>query len=177
MRSPSPLGVAWKCRGTRARSARLLEPGQEMSEFRLLGAEILDVAGVGRDLERRARHHLDAVALEPSDLLRIVGEEAHVADAEIAEDLRTDAVVAQVLPEPELEVGLHGVEPSVLQRVGADLVGEPDATALLMQIDEHAAARDRDRLERLAELVAAIAPLGTEHVAGEAFGVESDEHL
>src|SRR5437773_10058220 len=78
MRSPSPLGVAWKCRGTRARSARLLQPGQEMSELRLLGAEVLDVAGVGRDLERGARHHLDAVALEPPDLLRIVGEEPHV---------------------------------------------------------------------------------------------------
>src|SRR5213593_1385009 len=81
MRSPSPLGVAWKCRGTRPRSARLLEPGQEVSEFRLLGAEVLYVARMGRHLERGTRHHLDAVALEPSDLLRIVGEESHVADA------------------------------------------------------------------------------------------------
>src|SRR5204862_7340126 len=150
------------------RSAGALEPGEEVSELGLLGTEVLDVARVRRHLERRARHHVHAVALEPTDLLRVVGEEAHALHAQVAQDLCPDAVVAQILPEAELEVRLHRVAALVLEGVGADLVGEPDAPALLAEVDEDAAARHRDRLERLAALVAAVAAPRAEDLAGPA---------
>src|SRR2546426_4627708 len=99
MRSPSPLGVACRWRGTGwGRSAGALEPGEKVSELGLLGAEVLDVARVRRHLERCARHHVHAVALESPDLLRVVGEEPYPVHAQGAQDLRPDAVFAQVLP-------------------------------------------------------------------------------
>ena len=64
-------------------------------------------------------------------------------DAEVAQDLRADAVVAPVVLEAELEVGLDRVAPLILQRVGAHLVRQADAASLLVQVDEHAALARR----------------------------------
>ena len=61
-----------------------------------------------------------------------------MADAEVAQDLGTDAVVTEVFLEAELEVGLNGVASAVLQRVGADFVGEADTAAFLVHVDDDA---------------------------------------
>ena len=63
----------------------------------------------------------------PPYLRRVVGHQPHRRDAEVDEDLRADAVLARVGREAELEVRLDGVAALVLQRVGAQLVAEPDA--------------------------------------------------
>src|SRR5262249_42876367 len=139
MRSPSPFGLACRWRGTGARLGGTLGPGEQMAELRLLGAQVADVPGPRLGLERCPRHDVDAVALEAADLLRVVGEEPDPADAEVAQDLCPDAVVAQILAEAELEVRLDGVAALILERVGADLVRQPDSAALLMEVDEHAA--------------------------------------
>src|SRR5439155_1953967 len=142
-----------------------------------LRPEVVDVAGMRHHLERRARDHVDAVGLEPHDLLRVIGEQPHAPDAEVAQDLGADAVVPEVFLEAELEVGLDGVASLVLERVGTDLVGEADAAPLLVEVDDDAAAGHRDLLERLAELVAAVAALGAEDVAGQALGMQPDQHV
>src|SRR5262249_51282031 len=153
------------------------QAGQEVSELRLLGPEVVDVARVGLDLERGARHDGDAVGLEPGDLLRVVGQQAHALDAEVAQDLGADAVVAQIFLEAELEVRLYRVAPAILQGVRADLVRQADAPALLVQVDQDAGTRLRDQLERPGELLAAVAALRPEDVAGEALGVQADEDV
>ena len=67
-----------------------------------------------------------------------------VDDAEVDEHLRADAVLARVGGEAELHVGLDGVAALVLQRVGADLVAEADAAALVAaQVHDHAPALAR----------------------------------
>ena len=53
---------------------------------------------------------VQADGLEPDDLARVVGEQADGGEAEVGEDLGSDAVVAQVGREAELEVGLDRVE-------------------------------------------------------------------
>jgi hypothetical protein len=53
------------------------------------------------------------------------------AHAEVDEDLRADPVVAQVGGEAQLEVRRDRVVALVLELVGAELVLEPDAAALL----------------------------------------------
>ena len=88
-----------------------------------------------------------------------------------------DAVVAKVGREAELEVGLHRVEPAVLQLVGAELVEQSDAPALLSEVEQHAAALGLDLPQRLLELGSAIAPLRPEHVTRDALGVHADEHV
>src|SRR5262249_57694735 len=139
-----------------------------MSELRLLGAQIVDVPGMRRHLERRACDDADAVGLQTSDLLGIVGEQVDALDTEVAQDLRADAVVAQVFAEAQFEIRLDRVPPAILQAVRADLVGESDATALLVQVDEDTLPRRGDALHRLRQLLAALAPLPAEHSPREA---------
>src|SRR5439155_3631888 len=177
IRSPSPFGLACRWRGTGARLGRTLEPGEQVAELRLLRAKVPDVTGPRLGLERRTGHDIDAVALEAADLLGVVGEEPDAVDTQVAQDLRADPVVPQILAEAELQVRLDGVPALVLERVGADLVRQPDPPALLMEIDEDAATGRGDQGERLLELIPAIAALGAEHVARQALGVEADEHL
>ena len=53
----------------------------------------------------------------------------------------------------------------------------PMPAALLPQVEQHALARLRDHLQRLVELVAAVAARGGEDVAGQALRVHAHQHL
>ncbi len=89
--------------------------------------------------------------------------------AEVHQDLRADAVLAAVHRQSELEVRVHRVVALLLQGVGADLVAEADATALVAaQVDDHAAAFPSHHLDGGIELRAAVAAPRAEHVAGQA---------
>ena len=99
---------------------------------------------VGRmDLERDALDDLEPVAADRDVLGRVVGHQAHLAHAEVAQDLAADAVVADVGREAELLVGRDGVVALVLQLVGLQLVDEADAAPLLEQVEEDALAPPR----------------------------------
>ena len=91
---------------------------------------------------------------------------------EVAEDLGADAVVALVGPEAELLVRLDRVVALLLELVGPQLVEQADAAPLLEQVEQHAPALLGDRLDRAVELVAAVAALGAEDVAGQALAVD-----
>ena len=103
-----------------------------------------------------------------SGLLR---EQVQPVDAEAEQHLGGDGVVALVLAEAQGEVGLVGVQSGFLQGVRVDLVVQPDATALLPQVQQVAAdlADPRDRLLQLRTAVAAFA---AEDVPGQALAVQ-----
>ena len=63
-----------------------------------------------------------------------------LAQAKVAQDLGADAVVAQVDGEAEMAVGLDGVESVVLQLIGEQLVGQPDAPTLLAHVKDDSPA-------------------------------------
>ena len=94
-----------------------------------------------------------------------------------AEDLVADPPLARVGRKAELEVRLDGVEPLLLQLVRLELVEQADAASLLRHVEEHAAVLGGDAAEREVELLAAVAAQRVEDVAGEAFGVDADEHV
>ena len=119
---------------------------------------------------------LEPVAVDRDVLGRVVRHQAHLAHAEVAQDLAADAVVADVGREAELLVGRDGVVALVLQLVGLQLVDEADAAALLQEVEEHAAAGLDDLLHRELELLAAVAARRAEDVAGQALRVDAHEH-
>ena len=135
------------------------------------------MCGFGRVLDRHLRRHAEPVALQPADLLRVVGEDADRRQPEVDEDLRADAVVAQVDRQAELEVGVDRVHPLVLQVVGAQLVQQADPAALLGEVEQDAGALALDHRQRGLELLAAVAAQRVEDVAGQALGVHADEHV
>ena len=95
---------------------------------------------------------------------------------EVGQDLHADAIVAAVGGEAERLVRFDGVEPLLLlQLVGADLVAEADAAALLAHVDEDPAPFGGDLLERQVHLFAAVAAHRVEDVAGNALRVHADE--
>src|SRR4029079_9285983 len=143
---------------------------QDVSELIPLGGQIAPVLLVGSDLDRHLLDHLQPEAVDARELPRIVREDADRGQPEVGEDLVADAVLARILGQPELDVGLDGVHPLLLQLVRLELVEEPDAAALLGHVEEDAAALARDLVERLLELLAAVAAQRVEDVAREAFG-------
>ena len=76
---------------------------------------------------------------------------------ERAQHRRGMAIVALVVGKAEPPVGIDRVEPAVLKRIGAELVGEADAAPFLAQIKQHAAALRADQPQRLLQLRPAIA--------------------
>ena len=98
-------------------------------------------------------------------------------EPEVDQDLRADAVVAQVGRQAELEVGVDGVVALLLQLVGPELVQQADAAALLGEVEQHALPLLLDHRERRLELLAAVAAHRVEHIAREALRVDADEHV
>src|SRR5262245_1952163 len=149
---------------------------EEVAELVALGVEIAPVLVVREHLDRHLLDDRQAVRLDPLHLARIVREEPDGGQAEVGEDLVPEAVLARVRREAELDVRLDRVEALLLQLVGAELVQEPDAPALLGHVQKHAVVLPADLSERLLELLAAVAAERVEDVAGQAFRVGAHEH-
>ena len=105
-------------------------PDSLWPELVLLGLQVAPGVLRGGNFERHRFDDRQPVALDAHELARVVGQQPHRADAEVAQDLRADAVVALVGLEAEPLVGLDRVEALVLQLVGADLVRPARCPAL-----------------------------------------------
>ena len=132
---------------------------------------------VGTDPDDQG-HLLDDVESELtqlSDLIGVVGQQAHALDPEVGEDAGGGGVVASVGGEAEGEVRVDGVEPALLQAVRPQLVDEPDPAALVpAHVDDDAAVLV-DAVQRGIELRTALALLGAESFTGEALRVHAHE--
>jgi hypothetical protein len=82
---------------------------------------------------------LDPAGPQALDLAQVVGVQLDRRHAERVQHRRRRRVVAQVVVVAEVQVGLDRVEPVLLQLVGADLLGDADAPALLPQVQDDAA--------------------------------------
>src|SRR5688572_29785641 len=138
--------------------ARPSDAPQQVPELVLLGLQVAPARVGGGHLERQASHDLEAVALQPDELPRVVRHEPDLVEPQLVEDLRADPVVALVGLEAQRLVGGDRVVTLVLELVGHDLVHEADAAALLAEVQQHAPAGLADRLQREVELRAAVAP-------------------
>lgn len=145
-----------------------------MTQFLLFRLQVPSIVAVGGDADGDLLDDFEAIALEADDLLGVIGEEADFSDPEVVEDLRADAVFAEIGGEAEFCVGLDRIEALLLEPVGADFGGEPDAAALLAHVDEDTPAGRVDVAEGIVELVAAVAAPGAEDVAGQTFAVDAD---
>ena len=134
------------------------------------------VVGVRGDDDGHDLVDAKPVALQPGPFERVVGHQAHVADAQLADDAGPHAVVAFVGLEAQFEVGVHRVETLILQFVGVDFVAQPDAAPLLIEVDDGAPAFAVDHLHRLVELLAAVAAVRAEDVARGARRMHAHQH-
>ena len=148
---------------------------QLVAQLGFFGGQVVAIVFAGFDADGDFFYDREAVAFDAVNFFGVVGHDADFSQAEIAEDLAADAVVAFVDGEAESLVGFDGVVAFFLEGVGVELVGEADAAAFLAEVDEGAFAFLFDHLHGGGELGAAIAAGAAEDVAGEAFAVDSDE--
>ena len=87
----------------------------------LLRLQIFFVVLVGFDDNRECLDDFQAIPFQTAAFHRVVGDEAHLLDTEVAQNLGTDAVVALIGFESQLEVGIDGVESLFLQVIGFEL--------------------------------------------------------
>ena len=128
-----------------------------MPELFLLGPQIPFRELRRRHFERQRLRHGEAITFEADELPRVVRQQPHRADADVAQDLGADAVVPLVRLEAEVLVRLHRIESLILQCIGADLVRETDAPSLLIQVEQHAPPFGGYPAHREVQLVSAVA--------------------
>ena len=119
--------------------------------------------------------HFQSVPLYRHKLLGIVCHENHLRHAEVRKDLRAYSVVTLVFREPKAQVGVDCVRTLILQYIGAKLVVEANATALLMEVHDNPCSRSLDPLHRPLQLLAAVAPQAAKRVSGETLRMHPDE--
>ena len=118
-----------------------------------------------------------AVPLEADQLAGIVGHDADGRKSQVPEDLGADSVVPKIRRETQLLIGLHRVGAGILQGVGLELVEQPDAPPLLIQIDDDAGTLGADLLHRETQLETAVAALGAEDISGQTLGVHPHQDV
>lgn len=101
-----------------------------------LGLEVAQVRGGDEHAGRHPLAHGYAVSAELGRFVRVIRQQPDLRNAQRAQDLRGGGVVAAVRRKSQRLVGLKGVQPLILERVGVELVVEPDASALLTQVEQ-----------------------------------------
>src|SRR5229473_3879655 len=132
-----------------------------------LGLEVVRVVRIGVGAGGNPPMDRDALVYQTGDLERVVRHQIHGQNAQHPQHLRGDVVPAQVVWKAELAVGLVGIHPLGLQRIGLDLVAQADATALLTQVQDNPALALGHHLHRPFKLLPAIALQAAEDFSGE----------
>ena len=106
-----------------------------MTHFLFLGRKVAAVDVVGLDHDRHLLDDLNPVDLESADLLGVVGHDPKPAQAEVAQDLSPDPVIAFVGREPELLVGFDGIQTALEAlrqgRINATIAQKPEKMGAL----------------------------------------------
>src|SRR5215216_4866684 len=138
-----------------------------MSELVALCAEIPLVLIVRRLYDRHTLTNPQTIAFEPDQLARIIRDEPDRLESKVEENLRANAVVAQIGLESELLVRLDRIRAFVLELVGLELVEQSDSPPFLIEIHDRAATIRRDQLHGLVELPATVTSQRMKHVSRE----------
>ena len=132
-----------------------------MAELFLLGRQVSQIVLVGRDLERDPLDDPHTVAFDCGTLTGVVGDQPHLANAQLRQDLGPDAVITLVRRKSEPVVRLDGIETLlVMNRVGAHLVLEADSSPFLPHVEHDTASRLVDHLHCGTQLLTTIAAQG-----------------
>ena len=83
----------------------------------------------------------DAIPLERSHLVRIVGQQADRPEPELADHFSREKVDTLVRVKAPMLVGVKGVETGVLQMISPEVVDESYAASLLSEVEKYPTPR------------------------------------
>ncbi len=148
---------------------------KQVAEASGFGGKVGVVDAVGRERMGDALGDVDAAGGEGRHFFGVVGEEADARQVQLAEHGGGDVEIALVGFPAEGAVGVDGVEAAVLQGIGAELVDEADAAALLGKVHDGPGALGGHAGDGALQLRAAIASQRAQEVACKTFGVDADQ--
>ena len=93
--------------------------------FTFLVSRYFDVVRIGFAANRHLFYHLKAITLKADNFLRVIRQKTELADTEVEEDLRAEAVIAQIAWVAEPGVRLYRIEPFLLQFVSVNFAASP----------------------------------------------------
>eukprot|EP00601_Ochromonadales_sp_CCMP2298_P035387 CAMPEP_0173350390 /NCGR_PEP_ID=MMETSP1144-20121109/14844_1 /TAXON_ID=483371 /ORGANISM="non described non described, Strain CCMP2298" /LENGTH=261 /DNA_ID=CAMNT_0014298305 /DNA_START=383 /DNA_END=1169 /DNA_ORIENTATION=- len=134
------------------------------------------VKGSAGDLDRHALGDRDTLFAQLLDFVGVVGQQPDGADVKIEQDVRNCVVLAQLLQEAQVRVGVHSVHAPVLQPVRSHLVDDADAAPLLLQVYDDASLL-LDEVQAKIQLLPTVAPPAAKHLASEALVVHTHQHV
>ena len=120
----------------------------------------------------RVRHPFDDLNTafgEGGNLLRIIGQQPYFGNSQLLEDFRRRLIDSFIRVEAQLFVGIHRVQPIVLQFVGPQFVDQADAPAFLGKVEQDAGTDTGDFGDGAAQLVTAVSTQRAQQIAGETF--------
>jgi len=86
---------------------------------------------VRRDFERQPFLDRYAGGLKTFNLFRIVGEQPHVGNAQQFKHAGRDRKIACINGKAQSGVGIDGIKPLILKRIGTEFVDQANAPAFL----------------------------------------------
>mmetsp|Transcript_24484 Transcript_24484/g.30074 ORF Transcript_24484/g.30074 Transcript_24484/m.30074 type:complete len:231 (+) Transcript_24484:725-1417(+) len=104
---------------------------------------------------------------EPFNLSRIIGNQLNRMNTHVVQNPRNDTVLPTIVGETQMDIGIDGIKPLVLQRVRRHLVGQSDPPSFLLHVD-HASSIFLDEFQGHFQLLFAVASLTTKDLTGKA---------
>src|SRR5260370_13217755 len=87
---------------------------EHMAQLHFFRLEVFRIVRIGFAPDRHLLDHLESIPFQTNHLLRVVGQKAELAHAQVKKDLRAETVIAQIAWVTELGVCFHGIEPFLL---------------------------------------------------------------
>src|SRR5208337_2033980 len=113
--------------------------------------------------DRHPCNHSEPITFKTHDFFRIIGKKFDLADAEVPDNLRTNAIIPEIGLETKREVRLYCVLAFVLKFVSLELAFQADSAPFLPHIENHAFACFIYHLHGVMKLLAAVAAHRTEY--------------
>lgn len=146
-----------------------------MTQSASLGSDVVCGMRIDRNIGANPLGYLDACREHGSNLLRVIRHQAHGANLETAENLYRELIVTAVHRVTKVEIGVHRIQPPLLQFVGAQLFHQPDTAAFLMLIEKKPCTFLCDRTQRQMQLVMTVAAQRMEDISGGALRMNANE--
>ena len=147
-----------------------------MAHAPALGLQIMGVLGPVDNRQHHPVHHRNPQAGQSLCLGRVGGQETNRGDPQVPEHLRGRGVIPGIVRQTQRPIGIHGVHTVILERIGPQLGGQADPTALMAaQVQQDPGALRGNGLQCRLQLIAAVAAVRTEGVAGETFTVHTHD--
>mmetsp|Transcript_3425 Transcript_3425/g.9971 ORF Transcript_3425/g.9971 Transcript_3425/m.9971 type:complete len:282 (+) Transcript_3425:1149-1994(+) len=151
--------------------------GDDVRHSAGLGAQVDPVPVAGVDQERLAAFDSHSQRRQRVELEWVVRQEANTGHPEVLQDAWHRVVRPHLILEAKLAIRLDCVQALVLEGVRSDLVRQPNAAPLLLQVHNDSPALGGQPRKGLLELLSAVATLGAKDFRCETLVVDAQKDV